>query len=391
MLDKIGIVKPVAHQSDAAILEVTGLTVAYNGTRALDDVSFRLEAGERVAVVGPNGAGKSTLLKVLSRILKPNRGTVRVAGRLRALIEVAAGFHTDLTGRENIFLNGAILGMSQRVIRNRLEAIVAFAGIGEFLDTPVKRYSSGMMARLGFSVAAHMDPDVLLVDEVLSVGDAAFRARCIDHMERLIRSQVSVIFISHNLEQVRRLCDRAVVLDRGAVRFEGPVDEACRQYYACFEQPAPAEIASRYPARLVSLAVLDDAGQPTHRVAAHQPCGLEVEYALPAPAETVHLTIAMLKPSALPIAGCSSALDGITLPTQPGRHRVRVSIARVPLAAGEYCVVARLVDAAANLLAPPSPLVPFSVQGRMDSHWDVALESRWNLLPHDETPGNKER
>ena len=182
-----------------------------------------------LGVIGPNGAGKSTLLKVLSRILRPTRGSYRVQGRLRALIEVAAGFHTDLTGRENIYLNGAILGMRRSEIARRLDQIIDFSGIEAFIDTPVKRYSSGMQARLGFAVAAHMDPDILLVDEVLSVGDVAFRAKCLRHMEQLVRSDVAVIFISHNLEQIRHLCGSALVLDRGEVRYYGDVELRLRR------------------------------------------------------------------------------------------------------------------------------------------------------------------
>ena len=154
---------------------------------SLSDVSFELERGDAIGIIGPNGAGKSTVLKLLAGILRPDGGTITVNGRLSALIEVGAGFHGDLTGRENIFLNGAIMGMNRREIRTKLDAIVAFAGIERFLDMPVKRYSSGMYARLGFSIASHVDPDVLLVDEVLSVGDAVFRLRCIERMQALAR------------------------------------------------------------------------------------------------------------------------------------------------------------------------------------------------------------
>ena len=191
---------------------------------AVRDVSFEVKRGEAFGVIGPNGAGKSTMLKLLSGIMRPTRGTLAVRGRLSALIEVSAGFHPDLTGRENVYLNGAILGMTRREVASRFDEIVAFSGLEEFIDTPVKRYSSGMFARLGFSVAAHVDPDILVVDEVLSVGDFVFQQKCIDHMTRVIRGGVTVVFVSHNLQAVASLCRRALLLDRGQAAAIGPSD-----------------------------------------------------------------------------------------------------------------------------------------------------------------------
>ena len=172
---------------------------------ALQDLSFQVKPGECFGIIGHNGAGKSTVLKILSRIMKPTKGSMVVKGRLSALIEVSAGFHQDLTGRENIFLNGTILGMTKREIQSKLDQIIAFSGIEEFIDTPVKRYSSGMYARLGFSVAAHVDPDVLIVDEVLSVGDSLFQQKCIERMQEVLRNGAAVLFVSHNLKTVAEL------------------------------------------------------------------------------------------------------------------------------------------------------------------------------------------
>lgn len=197
---------------------------------ALKDVSFEVRGGEAMGVMGQNGVGKSTLLKILSGILRPNRGSGTVRGKLRALIEVAAGFHPDLTGRENVFLNGAILGMGRREVAAKLDEIVEFAGIGEFLDTPVKRYSSGMFARLGFSVAAHMEPDVLLVDEILAVGDLEFQRKCLAHMRTLTQRGVAVVLVSHNMSAIAELCDRTLVLAGGEMYYLGPTDEAERAY-----------------------------------------------------------------------------------------------------------------------------------------------------------------
>ena len=197
---------------------------------ALRDVSFALEAGGSLALVGPNGAGKSTLLKLISRVTKPTSGSVRVQGRLASLIEIGAGFHPELTGRENVFLNGAILGMSRREIARRLDDIVGFADLERFIDTPVKRYSSGMFARLGFSVAVHTDPEILLIDEVLAVGDARFRRRSYERVQQLTREHRTVVVVSHQMSMVRRICDRGIMLEGGQVTFSGTAEEVA-QYY----------------------------------------------------------------------------------------------------------------------------------------------------------------
>ncbi|MGA7490924.1 MAG: ABC transporter ATP-binding protein [Syntrophobacteraceae bacterium] len=208
--------------------ENTGLNG--NSFWALRDVSFHLDRGEALGIIGPNGSGKSTMLKVLARILKPNMGQIKVNGRLNALIEVAAGFHSDLTGRENVYLNGAILGMKKREVDRKLDQIIEFSGIEPFIDTPVKRYSSGMQARLGFSVAAHLDPDVLLVDEVLSVGDMQFQSRCIASMNDKLKNGATIIFVSHNLPAVAALCPKTLVLHRGETEFLGSSREGIERY-----------------------------------------------------------------------------------------------------------------------------------------------------------------
>ncbi|MEE8169613.1 MAG: ABC transporter ATP-binding protein, partial [Phycisphaerae bacterium] len=212
---------------------------------AVRDMSFQVARGEAFGVIGPNGAGKSTLLKLLAGILRPNSGSISVHGRVSALIELGAGFHGDLTGRENIFLNACIMGMSRRTARHRFDAIVEFAGIREFLDTPVKRYSSGMQARLGFAIAAHAEPRVLLVDEVLSVGDRVFRARCMDRMKQFLRDGVGVVFVSHDLGAVNAFCDRVLLMNRGAAAYCGPAASAIAHYYdSCVEATDVTSAAS---------------------------------------------------------------------------------------------------------------------------------------------------
>lgn len=206
---------------------------------AVDNVSFALEPGEALGVIGPNGAGKTTILKLLAGVTHPTEGAIAINGRFSALIELGAGFHPDLTGRENIFLNGTILGMQKAEIQRRYDQIVEFAGISAFLDTPVKRYSSGMYARLGFSIAAHVDPDVLLVDEVLAVGDYAFQQKCYAHMENLRRERgTALIFVSHNMEAVRRVCDQGLVMYRGKNIFQGSAGAAVIAYSDAVRQAA---------------------------------------------------------------------------------------------------------------------------------------------------------
>jgi lipopolysaccharide transport system ATP-binding protein len=232
---------------------------------AVQDVSFELGRGEALGVIGPNGAGKSTILKLLTKILKPTRGRCQVRGKVGALIEIAAGFHPDLTGRENVYLQGAVLGMKRAHIAKTFDAIVDFAGISEFVDTPVKRYSSGMNARLGFSIAAHLNPDALIIDEVLSVGDMAFQQRCLERMRAFRDDGVSIVFVSHNLQAVAGLCQKALHLERRVCAF-GPTDEVMSSYVATAGpshwRSSPPNCSTRPAPR----------SAPLNRVS-HSPCG----------------------------------------------------------------------------------------------------------------------
>lgn len=197
---------------------------------ALRDASFNVRRGETVALIGPNGSGKSTLLKIITRIVSPTTGHARIRGRVGALLEVGTGFHPELTGKENIFLNGAILGMPAQDIRKRFDEIVEFSGVEDFLGVPIKRYSSGMVMRLAFAVAAHLEPDVLIIDEVLAVGDAAFQQKCLGRMDEVSKSGCTVFFVSHNLGAVRRLCSRAILLEKGRMVADGRTPDVISQY-----------------------------------------------------------------------------------------------------------------------------------------------------------------
>ncbi len=237
---------------------------------ALKDVTFEVGRGEVTGIIGRNGAGKSTLLKVLSRITEPTEGWADIHGRVGSLLEVGTGFHPELTGRENIYLNGSILGMKREEIKRRFHEIVAFSEVEKFLDTPVKRYSSGMQVRLAFAVAAHLEPDILIVDEVLAVGDATYQRRCIERMERLARSGVTVLFVSHNMELIPRLCRKAVLLSNGRVEEIGEAGQVTNHYLKkCIESIGMASDLSTKvhggDGRAVfhRLQILDSNGQPT--------------------------------------------------------------------------------------------------------------------------------
>jgi lipopolysaccharide transport system ATP-binding protein len=197
---------------------------------ALKDINFEVEQGERLGIIGRNGAGKSTLLKVLSRITEPTTGTVRLKGRVSSLLEVGTGFHPELTGRENVFLNGAILGMTRREIKSKFDEIVAFAEVEKFLDTPVKRYSSGMYVRLAFAVAAHLEPEILIVDEVLAVGDAAFQKKCLGKMENVAEEGRTILFVSHNMAAIQNLCSRGILFREGKMNYSKDIDSTITKY-----------------------------------------------------------------------------------------------------------------------------------------------------------------
>lgn len=197
---------------------------------ALENVNFEISEGEVLGVIGKNGAGKSTLLKILSRVTGPSKGSIKTRGRIASLLEVGTGFHPELTGRDNIYLNGAVLGMTKAEITSKLDEIIAFSGIERYVDTPVKRYSSGMLVRLGFAVAAHLEPEILIVDEVLAVGDVEFQNKCIGKMNEVSKSGRTIIFVSHNMQAVSQLCTRAILLENGTVTYNGSVKEAVRKY-----------------------------------------------------------------------------------------------------------------------------------------------------------------
>jgi lipopolysaccharide transport system ATP-binding protein len=253
---------------------------------ALSEVSFQVKEGERIGIIGKNGAGKSTLLKILSRITEPTTGSVRIRGRVASLLEVGTGFHPELTGRENIYLNGAILGMSRQEIRNKFDEIVDFAEIEKFLDTPVKRYSSGMYVRLAFAVAAHLEPEILIVDEVLAVGDAKFQKKCLGKMQQVGEQGRTIFMVSHNMMAIRNLCNKTINFHAGRIEFFGPAEQGVALYLRdvsgkivserCW--PAPEVAPGNATVRLRRVAIVPEPGGAVDGLSVNHAFSIETEY-----------------------------------------------------------------------------------------------------------------
>jgi lipopolysaccharide transport system ATP-binding protein len=312
---------------------------------ALNNVNFNVKQGEVIGVIGRNGAGKSTLLKILARITKPSAGVVRLRGRVGSLLEVGTGFHPELTGRENVYLNGAVLGMHRREITRKFDEIVAFAEVEEFLDTPVKRYSSGMHMRLAFAVAAHLEPEILLVDEVLAVGDAAFQKKCLGKMGQVAEQGRTVIFVSHNMNAVQRLCPRSIFLDHGELLADGDTARVLSQYLAqnvAEEQPADwITVSDRYrrgtgQARVVALEYRSDSP-----AAAFQPYPMgpmEVSLAIESDAARKLGSIAVIlyDKNGTKLINADTVSLGQVVELKPGRNLVRFKIHELYLNPGIY-------------------------------------------------------
>jgi lipopolysaccharide transport system ATP-binding protein len=317
---------------------------------ALRNVSLQVGPGERVGIIGRNGAGKSTLLKILSQVTAPSEGRIEIQGRVGSLLEVGTGFHPELTGRDNILLNGAILGMSHREIRSKIDEIVDFAGVERFLDTPVKRYSSGMYLRLAFAVAAHLEPELLLVDEVLAVGDAEFQRKCLGRMEAIGATGRTVLFVSHSLPAILRLCDRVILLDRGGVVVDGGPQEVIRAYLDSGLGSAaervwdrPDEAPGDEVVRLRSVRVRSQ-DRVTEEVDIRRPVQIEVEYSHlhpdPALRPTVNLHVSNEEGTLLFITNDATNLRWRSTPRTAGVVRAVCTIPGNFLAEGRHYVMA---------------------------------------------------
>jgi lipopolysaccharide transport system ATP-binding protein len=304
---------------------------------ALRDVGFTVNRGEVVGIIGRNGAGKSTLLKILSRITEPTTGRVTLRGRVASLLEVGTGFHPELSGRENIFLNGAILGMSRAEIRQKFDEIVAFAEVERFLDTPVKHYSSGMYVRLAFAVAAHLEPEILIVDEVLAVGDAAFQKKCLGKMQSVAAGEGrTVLFVSHNMAAVRELTRQCLYLQQGRLRLAGRTPEIIDRYTRDTDSPTAAGKGTH--ATVIRAALVDAAGLEIPVISGREPLALDVTVESdghPTSSVECYLT----DTSGVKIAiGSPCKFHDWYLPAQPGRYRVRLGLALPAMASGPYLI-----------------------------------------------------
>jgi ABC-type polysaccharide/polyol phosphate transport system ATPase subunit len=365
---------------------------------ALRDVSFTVDEGEVVGLIGRNGAGKSTLLKVLARITVPTRGVARMRGRVGALLEVGTGFHPELNGRENIFLNGTILGLKRAQIRRCFDDIVEFAGVQDMLETPVKRYSSGQFLRLAFSVAAHVEPDIVIVDEVLAVGDAEFQRRCLGRMSQFAQEGRTVLFVSHDLGAVARICERAIWLDDGKIKHDGPTSRSIDLYLdARGERAASVEFPSEpdKPVQLLSVGIADEAGALVDAPQRDQPVVVRTRFLVRQPLRALDVKIYLLTRRGIRVLeeSLSDQQGDADCGSVPGEWEATVVVPPV-LAAGDYVLgvaigspYQRFLDQEVLTfrLWPP----PGERRESIDRSRLVQPDVRWRLDGPDGVPGRE--
>lgn len=363
---------------------------------ALKDVSFEIQQGDSVGIIGRNGAGKSTLLKILSRITEPTEGRITINGRVASLLEVGTGFHPELTGRENIFLNGAILGMGRVEIARKFDEIVAFAEIERFLDTPVKRYSSGMYVRLAFAVAAHLEPEILIVDEVLAVGDVQFQKKCLGKMEDVGKEGRTVIFVSHNISTVESLCDRGIVMQSGLLKLDSDAQSAIDTYLnSCYELPAEVDLGSRKDRsgtgkiRATSLVILDHQNCQVLGLKSGDDYCFEIGCSNKSPDALNNVVISLdfldEKDNTVLLFRTNFTQDNLQL--QPGLNLVRCYIKNLPLASGSYRTSIFISDADRETLDYVRDASSFSIDGGdffgtgspgLPTHCKVLAKANWS-------------
>ena len=322
---------------------------------ALRDASFEIAAGETVGVIGPNGAGKSTILKLISRIIEPTSGQIQVNGRVGALLELGAGFHPDLTGRENIYLNGSIMGLSQAQIRQRLDEIIAFAELERFIDVPVRHYSSGMYVRLGFSVAVHTDPEILLVDEVLAVGDQNFQHKCLERIMSMQQQGVTICYVSHDLTTVQKLCTHAVWLQDGMVQAAGNADDTVYSYLRYMASQENARMSAEQAlsvasvpqsqsrwgtgeAQITSVCFLDEDGREKNVFHSGETWVVRMHYRCTRRIDTPTFGLAIHRMDGVHVCGPNTELSGVSIPFIEGEGDISYHVTSLPLLEGTYWV-----------------------------------------------------
>lgn len=372
---------------------------------ALRHLTFDVARGEMLGIVGPNGAGKSTLLRILSRITRPNEGEARIRGRVGSLLAVGTGFHPELTGRENVFLNGALIGMKSAEIKRRFDEIVDFSGVEEFLDMPLKRYSSGMKVRLGFAVAVNLQQEIMLVDEVLSVGDAAFREKCLAKMEEVTRVGRTVIFVGHNMAMVGSACDRAVWIDKGALRAVGKADEIVSTYQEAmaaanasvdgfFDLTGRADQKGKEPIFFTHLRLLDERGDPVSSFPTGGNATMAIGYRLADKVDPADLSVGVtiLGRGQFSLAFCENLTVGDPFRELPDRGEFLCAVERLPLMPGGYklaikCKIGtRLVHMIANAGDLRVREGEFYSSGRLPppGSGNTLFEHRWKVRGTDE-------
>jgi ABC-2 type transport system ATP-binding protein/lipopolysaccharide transport system ATP-binding protein len=344
---------------------------------ALRDIDLTVREGEALGIIGHNGAGKSTLLKILSRITDPSVGMLRTRGRMGTLLEVGTGFHPELTGRENVFLSGAVMGMTRREIRRQYDAIVAFAGVEPYLETPLKRYSSGMQLRLAFAVAAHLEPELMLVDEILAVGDVEFQRRCVQRMSRLRHDGRTVVFVSHDLGSITRLCSRAIWVDHGRIVADGaPADVVARYYASLTGGDGEARFAVRDVVGVTHIGLVDDDGRPIAQPVRGEPFTIQARVV--AAADVPHLDIAMhVVSESGTLVFSETWSDQPDLPELiggPGEYLVRLRIPPL-LRAGDYVLGLWLGSRSSNYFDDDGAL-GFSVVPQAGDRQEVLTRNR---------------
>ena len=351
---------------------------------ALREVNFEIRRGEIVGIIGRNGAGKSTLLKILSRITEPTEGRVVIRGRIASLLEVGTGFHPELTGRENIYLNGAILGMTRAEIRRKFEEIVVFADVQRFLDMPVKRYSSGMYVRLAFSVAAHLEPEILVVDEVLAVGDAEFQKKCLRKMQDVAGYGRTVLFVSHNMGTIQQLCTRAILVDHGAIISDDQPPVAVKEYLASDHRFYTRQLDSWHDrsgngqGKIVALDIQNEVGSPTAAVELGGSLGFRLTIEIYQAMRTPIFGISIQSAEGEALLDLRSNHGGLELSLSPGRILVQSEIRDIGLYPGEYTVSPWLFDASARADVDwVRNCAQFSVLPVVGPHGDLRLDPRW--------------
>ncbi|MEI6335818.1 MAG: ABC transporter ATP-binding protein, partial [Methylococcaceae bacterium] len=320
--------------------------------KALDDVNFTIEEGEVVGIIGHNGAGKSTLLKHLANISKPTKGKVIVRGSVAPLIEVGAGVNPELTGRENIFLNGAILGIPKKIIQQKLDEIIDFSELEQFIDTPVKRYSSGMTVKLGFSIATSLDADILIIDEVLSVGDLAFQRKCFDKMEdMIIRQGKTVLLVSHNIRQVERLCSKVILMDHGSIAAMGDAIQVCNLFYEQSDNKIKKQLASAHNSSLmsegvdiVSIRIADALGNGIEELDFQDDLYLHINYLVNKRIEKPVFGVGFHTTDFIYLASRDSLNFFFNAPLEPGNHHVVCKVAVFPFNPGVYALRLGIAD-----------------------------------------------